>query len=84
MNKLEVTLPKLLNVLREVESTIKKEKLVLYTSETRKKRKAEESLKKGKGKGRLGKANVSKKDLAKDKGQCFHYGKDWHWRRNYK
>ena len=81
MNKLEVTLPELLNMLREAESTIKKEKPVLYTGETRKKRKAERSLKKGKGKGRSGKAKVAKKDPAKDKGQCFHYGKDGHWKR---
>ena len=81
MNKLEVTLPKLLNMLREAESTIKKEKPVLYTSETRKKRKAERSLKKGKGKGKLGKAKVAKKDPAKDKGQCFHCGKYVHWKR---
>ena len=84
MNKLEVTLPELLNMLREVESTIKKEKLVFYTGETRKKRKAERSLKKGKDKGRPGKAKVAKKDPAKDKGQCFHYGKDGQWKRNYK
>ena len=71
-------------MLREVESTIKKEKSVLYTSETRKKRKAEKSLKKGKRKGRPGKAKVAKKDPAKDKGQCFHRGKDEHWKRNYK
>ena len=72
MKKLEVTLPKLLNILREVESTIKKEKSVLYIGETRKKKKAEKSLKKGKDKGRPGKAKVAKKDPAKDKGQCFH------------
>ena len=84
MNKLEVTLPELLNMLREAESTIKKEKPVLYTGETRKKRKAERSLKKGKGKGKQGKAKVAKKDPTKDKGQCFHYGKDGHWKRNYK
>ena len=84
MNKLEVTLPKLLNMLREAESTIKKEKPVLYTGETRKKRKAENSLKKGKGKGRPSKAKVAKKDPAKDKGHYFHYSKDGHWKRNYK
>ena len=84
MNKLEVTLPELINMLREAESTIKKEKPVLYTGETKKKRKAERSLKKGKGKGRPGKAKVAKKDLAKNKGQCFHYGKHRHWKRNCK
>ena len=68
MNKLEVTLPKLLNMLREAERTIKKEKPVLYTGETRKKRKAERSLKKGKGKGKSGKAKVAKKYLIKDEG----------------
>ena len=79
-----MTLPELLNMLREVESTIRKEKPVLYTSETRKKRKAEKFLKKGKGKGRPGKARVAKKDPTKDKGQCFHCGKDGHRKRNCK
>ena len=52
-------------MLREAKSTIKKKKPVLYIGETRKKRKVEKSLKKGKG--RLGKAKVAKKDLVKDK-----------------
>ncbi|RRT37494.1 hypothetical protein B296_00045519 [Ensete ventricosum] len=64
----EVTLLKLLNMLREVESVIKKEKLVLYIGETKKKRKANKILKKGKGKERPGKAKVAKRDSAKDKG----------------
>ena len=68
MNKLEVTLLELLNMLRKAKSTIKKEKSVLYTGETRKKRKTEKSLKKGKGKSIPGKAKVAKKDPAKDKG----------------
>ena len=76
MNKLKVTLLELLNMLREAKSTIKKEKPVLYTSETRKKKKADISLEKGKG--RPGKAKVAKKDSAKDKGQYFHYDKDGH------
>ncbi|RWW47239.1 hypothetical protein BHE74_00046780, partial [Ensete ventricosum] len=58
----------LLNMLREAESAIKKEKPVLYISETNKKRKASKILKKGKGKGRLGKVKVAKKDPTKDKG----------------
>ncbi|RZS23972.1 hypothetical protein BHM03_00056988 [Ensete ventricosum] len=80
----EVTLPKLLNMLRETESTIKKEKPVLYIGGTKKKRKASKTLKKGKGKGRLGKAKVAKKYSAKDKGQCFHCSQDKHWKRNCK
>ncbi|RZS16653.1 hypothetical protein BHM03_00048675 [Ensete ventricosum] len=82
--KCEVTLPELLNTLREVESAIKKEKPVLYVDETKKKRKASKILKKGKGKGRSGKAKVAKKDPTKDKGQCFHYGQDGHWKKNCK
>ena len=62
MNKLEATLLELLNMLREAESTIKNEKPVLYTSETKKKRKTENSLKKGKGKSRPSKSKVAKKD----------------------
>ncbi|XP_064957832.1 uncharacterized protein LOC135608725 [Musa acuminata AAA Group] len=77
-SQLKVILPKFLNILREVESTIKKDKLVLYAGETKKKSKTEKSLKKGKDKGRPGKANVTKKDPIKDKGQCFHYGKYGH------
>ncbi|RRT72128.1 hypothetical protein B296_00004090 [Ensete ventricosum] len=73
MNKFEVTLPELLNMLREAESTIKKEKPILYIGETNKKRKASKTLKKGKGKERPDKAKVAKKYPIKDKGQCFHY-----------
>ncbi|RWV84924.1 hypothetical protein GW17_00053329 [Ensete ventricosum] len=76
MSKFEVTLPELLNMLREAESAIKKEKLVLYIRETKKKMKAHKNLKKGKGKKRSGKTEVAKKDLTKDKGQCFHCGKN--------
>ena len=84
MNKLKVTLPELLNMLRETESNIKKEKLLLYAGETRKKWKPKKSLMKGKGKGRLGKIKVAKMDPVKEKGQCFYYGKDKHWKINYK
>ncbi|RWV98575.1 hypothetical protein GW17_00038568 [Ensete ventricosum] len=73
MSKFEVTLPELLNMLREAENTIRKEKQVLDISETKKKRKANKTLKKGKGKERPGKTKIAKKDPAKDKGQCFHY-----------
>ncbi|KAJ8498092.1 hypothetical protein OPV22_008644 [Ensete ventricosum] len=49
MSKFKVTLPELLNMLREAESVIKKEKPVLYIGETKKKRKASKTLKKGQG-----------------------------------
>ncbi|RWW78554.1 hypothetical protein BHE74_00013219 [Ensete ventricosum] len=64
----EVTLPELLNILREAESTIKKEKSVLYIGETNRKRKASKTLNKGKGKERLSRAKIAKKYLTKDKG----------------
>ncbi|RZS22400.1 hypothetical protein BHM03_00055170, partial [Ensete ventricosum] len=41
-----------------------------------KKRKADKTLKKSKGKGRSGKAKIVKKDSTKDKGKYFHYNKD--------
>ena len=69
MNKLEVTLLALLNILREAESTIKKEKPVLYSGESRKKMNTEKFLKKGKGKS--GKVKFAKKDPTKDKCQYF-------------
>ncbi|RRT51044.1 hypothetical protein B296_00051327, partial [Ensete ventricosum] len=84
MSKFEVTLPKLFNMLRETESVIKKEKLVLYIGETKKKRKARKTYKKGKGKERSDKTKIAKKDPTKDKGQCFHYGQDGYWKKNYK
>ncbi|RZS05217.1 hypothetical protein BHM03_00035700 [Ensete ventricosum] len=71
-------------MLREAESTIAKEKSVLYIGQTKKKRKVDKSLKKGKGKGKLNRAKVAKKDLTKDKGHCFYYVKDRHLKRNYK
>ncbi|KAJ8466444.1 hypothetical protein OPV22_028996 [Ensete ventricosum] len=65
-NKFEVTLSELLNMLREAESTIKKEKSALYIGEANRKMKASKTLKKGKGKGKSGKAKVAKKDPVKN------------------
>ncbi|RWW18497.1 hypothetical protein GW17_00017515 [Ensete ventricosum] len=69
-------------MLREAESVIKKEKSVLYISETKKKRKANKTQKKGKGKERSRRVKVTKKDPTKDKRLYFHYGKDKHWKKN--
>ncbi|RRT33369.1 hypothetical protein B296_00035127 [Ensete ventricosum] len=67
MNKFEVTQPELLNMLTEAESTIKKEKSVLYIGETNRKRNASKTLKKGKGKERPGKTKVAKKDRVRQR-----------------
>ncbi|MQL78458.1 hypothetical protein Taro_010893 [Colocasia esculenta] len=70
---------------READGAIKKDELVLYVGETNKKRKAKKTLKKGNGKGKKsGKEKVAKKEPAKDKGQCFHCGKNGNWKRNCK
>ncbi|RRT62037.1 hypothetical protein B296_00013475, partial [Ensete ventricosum] len=82
ISKFEVTLHDLLNMLREAESAIKKEKLVLYISETKKKRKANKTQKKGKGKERSRRVKVTKKDPTKDKILYFHCGKDKYWKKN--
>ena len=63
---------------------MKKEKPLLMVAENNKKRK--KSFKKGQGKSkRTKKAKVAKrKQPTKAKGQCFHCGKDGHWKRNCK
>ena len=80
MNKIDVILSNLLNMLKNVESMMKKEKPVLLVVENNKKRKANRSFKKGQGKSkRTKKVKVAKKkEPIKDKGQCFHCGKDGH------
>ncbi|KAJ8492384.1 hypothetical protein OPV22_014105 [Ensete ventricosum] len=69
MSKFEVTLPELLNMLREAESTIKKEKLIIYIGETKKKRKTSKTLKKGKDKERPGKTKVLARPRRLDRGE---------------
>ena len=65
-------------MLKNAEGTMKKERLVLFVAENNKKRK--KFFKKGKGKNkRTNKTKVvKKKELVKDKGQCFHCNKDGH------
>ncbi|RWV89446.1 hypothetical protein GW17_00048401 [Ensete ventricosum] len=67
--------PELLNMLREAENTIKKEKLVLYIGETnRKKGRQVRSLRRTRAQKDRVRQKVAKKYPAKDKGQCFHCG----------
>ena len=84
MNKIDVTLPELLNMLKNAEGTMKKERPVLFVAENYKKRK--KSFKKGQGKNkRTKKAKVvKKKESVKAKRQCFHCSKDGHWKKSCK
>ena len=90
MNKMEVTLSKLLNMLKAAEDHIKKENSIVMLAE-----KSNTSLKlkpKGKKFKRKGSQSFNKaqgdnmnKDIEKKKakGNCFHYSKPGHWKRNY-
>ncbi|XP_075640381.1 uncharacterized protein LOC142612146 [Castanea sativa] len=89
MNKMVVTLLELLNMLKAAEDLIKKENTTVMLAE-----KSDSSLKlkpKGKNFKRKGSQSFNKaqgdkvnKDTEKKKakGNCFHYGKPGHWKRN--
>ena len=82
MNKMQTSLPELLNMLSTTEGNLHKERpQVLLVGETKKKRKPIFSLKKGKGKKNVKKA-TSERKVKNDKGICFHCGKKGHWKRN--
>jgi hypothetical protein len=78
MNKLDSTLPELLNKLKTAEGNLKKEKgLVLLIQSSRMSKKKDK-----KSKGVVFKANKPTRGIKK--GTCHHYGKEGHSRRNYK
>ena len=86
MNKIEVPLTELIKMLKSAEDNIKKERgttMLINSSKTKKRSNA--NLKKVKQKKKMIKASGGvKKDKTKDKGTCFHCGKDGHWKRNCK
>ena len=76
MNKLNPSLPKLLNILKIAESNFKGEKAqVLHVDKINKKKGKKNSKKKMNPK-----ASISKKKAKKvsAKGICYHYGKEGH------
>ena len=86
MNKLNTSLPELLNMLKIIESNFKSEKasVLLVDKISKKKIRHKGSNKKKKVNP---KASISKKKMLKSistKGTCFHYRKDGHWKRDCK
>ena len=80
MNKLNINLPELLNMLKIAKSHFKgKKTLVLLIDKINKKKGKKGSMKKLNPK-----ASISKKKAKKisTKGTCYHYDKDGHWKRN--
>ena len=83
MNKIQASLPDMLNMLTTTKRNLQKEKFqVLFVGGTNKKRKASFVSKKGKEKKQV-KATLTKRD-GDDKETCFHYGVKGHWKRNCK
>ena len=76
MNKLNISLPKLLNMLKIVESYFKDEKApVLLVNKINKKKDKKGSKKKMNSKAGIAKKKVKKVSI---KGNCYHCGKEGH------
>ena len=76
MNKLNISLPEMLNMLKIVESHFKGEKAQILHVDKIRKKKAKKNSKK-----RINpKASIFKKKAKKvsTKGTCYHYGKEGH------
>jgi hypothetical protein len=89
MNKLDVSLPELLNMLKTAETHLVKDKGKVMLVEGASKKKAKKGPKKGKPSDKFVKPKKQiKKEKGKEKisekGTCFHCGKDGHWKRNCK
>ncbi|KAL5716274.1 hypothetical protein ACHQM5_017990 [Ranunculus cassubicifolius] len=88
MNKMDLTLPELMNSLQQAEDLVKKNPSVMISENvesSKPKPKGKGNWKKGKKFTPLGaKGGVKKnsKEGTKPKGDCFHCGKPGHWKRN--
>ena len=80
MNKLNMSLPELLNMLKVVESHLKGDKAQLLSVDGKKK----QAMKKGTKRKLNPKKSIKKKKKAKrlsNDGSCFFYGKKRHWKK---
>ena len=76
INDKESSIPKLINLLKIVEPTLKNEgKIVMLVNSSSSKNRKKRKITKKKG----GEAKETS-----SKGTCFHYGKEGHWKRNCK
>ena len=82
MNKLNINLPELLNILKTIESHFKDEKAQFFHVDRISKKKTKKGFKKKMNP----KVGISKTKVKKisAKGTCYHYGKEGHWKRNCK
>ena len=82
MNKLNTSLPELLNILKTAKSHFKDEKaLVLLVDKIFKKKGKKDSKKKLNPKASIFEKKVKKVSA---KGTCYQCGEEGHWKRNYK
>ncbi|KAM1048805.1 hypothetical protein ACFX2C_027980 [Malus domestica] len=89
MNKMDITLSELLNMLVTAEKTMKKENIVGTAAVAYNKPSSSKAKPQGKGKGNEKKSptpkphgEVRKKKAKEPKGTCHHCGNEGHWKRN--
>ena len=81
MNDKETSIPKLINLLKIVEPTFKKEgKVVLLVDSSGSKKSSKNKKKRKISKQKGGVAKKKAKETS-SKGTCFHYGKEGYWKR---
>ena len=88
MNKLDATIPELINILKIVEPSVKLLQKSVMLEDSSKLGLSKKNKKKGKGKKKdtKPKGGITKKNGKETtpKGTCFHCGKDGYWNRNCK
>ena len=84
MNDKETTIIELINLLKTVEPALMKEGKTVMLVNSSISKKGSRNEKKRKITKQNGEATKKKVKETSSKGACFHYGKEGHWKRNYK